>query len=161
MLIINNLITPKSQKNIAVTSPRIEGPKPQEYCIPKFSYVLQRIEGITNDISLDLNMSLYPKVKPRCLENWHNNHTMGEVPVFTSTYGCKCFNGFFKQKMANLMGRLVFVCTYLDGLMIICNCTFEDHLSKLTTALRMLRREGLKVNVEKIVFFVPKIEYRW
>ena len=86
---------------------------------------------------------------------------MREVQAFTSTYVCKVSTDFFQEKMANLMGRLEFACIYLNGLTIICNSMFEDHLSKLTTVLGRLRRTGLTVNVEKLVFFAPKIEYRW
>ena len=61
--------------------------------------------------------------------------------------------------MDNLIEGLEFVRIYLDNLILICNATFEEHLSQLTTVLRRLRRTGLKINTEKSFFFAPKIEY--
>ena len=50
----------------------------------------------------------------------------------------------FQEKMVNLMEGLEFVRTYLNDLLLICNATFEEYLSKLTTVLRRLRRTELK-----------------
>ena len=130
------------------------------YPIPKISDVLQKIEGITYATSLDLNMGYYtlrldPDAQKICtiITPW------GKYQYLWLPMGVNVSPDVFQDKMANLMEGLEFVRTYLDDLLVICNTTFEEHLSQLTTVLRRLRRAGLKVNAEKSFFFAPEIEY--
>jgi hypothetical protein len=65
----------------------------------------------------------------------------------------------FQSQMLELMDNLEYVRAYLDKLLCISRCSFEDHLKKLKEVLRHLPNAGLKVNAEKSTFCALEIEY--
>ena len=50
------------------------------------------------------------------------------------------------------MAGLEFVRAYIDDLLIISKTTWDDHLTKLETVLKRLKKAGLKVNAKKSFF---------
>ena len=58
----------------------------------------------------------------------------------------------FQEKMSSLMAGLEFVRAYIDDLLIISKPIWDDHLTKLETVLKRLKKAGLKVNAKKSFF---------
>ena len=58
----------------------------------------------------------------------------------------------FQEKMAELFGDLEFLRAYIDDLLCLTKCTWEDHLTKLETIFCRIRAAGLKINAEKSFF---------
>ena len=65
----------------------------------------------------------------------------------------------FQEKMNELFNGLKYVRTYIDGLLIISNESFEDHINKLDKVPSKLNQKGFKVNIEKSVFARNELEY--
>ena len=65
----------------------------------------------------------------------------------------------FQEKMSSLMAGLEFVRAYIDDLLIISKTTWDDHLTKLETVLKRLKKAGLKVNAKKSFFRKQESEY--
>ena len=57
------------------------------------------------------------------------------------------------------MSVLEYVRVYLDGLLVLTNDSFEDHLQKPEVVLAKLLHTGLRVNAEKSTFCMNTIEY--
>ena len=57
------------------------------------------------------------------------------------------------------MDYLEFIRVYLDGLTIITSSSFEDHLAKVEEVMKQIQSAGLKCNIDKCKFTVPKEEY--
>jgi hypothetical protein len=74
--------------------------------------------------------------------------------------GVSCSPDIFQENMSDLMQHLDFVRTYLDELLFISCCTFEeDHLEKLEGVLKILSDKGLRINADKSTFCATEIEY--
>ena len=57
------------------------------------------------------------------------------------------------------MAGLEFVRAYIDDLLVISKTTWDDHLMKLETVLKRLKKAGLKVNAKKSFFGKEELEY--
>ena len=56
------------------------------------------------------------------------------------------------------MDDLEFVKVYLDNLLIITFESFYEHLAKVEEVMKQLQWDGLKCNIDKCKFAVPKVE---
>ena len=65
----------------------------------------------------------------------------------------------FQEKMSTLFHDLECVRTHIDDLLITAKGDLDDHLQKLDTVLRKLRRAGLKINANKSFFCQHELEY--
>ena len=63
----------------------------------------------------------------------------------------------FQAKMSELMIALEYVRTYLDDLLIITKASLSDHLDKLKKVLTRLREAGLKINADKLKFWLMRL----
>ena len=61
--------------------------------------------------------------------------------------------------MDALMEELGFVRVYLYNLLVITSGSFEDKLSKAEEVMQRLQSAGIKYNIDKCKFTVPKVEY--
>ena len=61
----------------------------------------------------------------------------------------------FQEIMNKLFNGLDYVKTYIDGLLITSNKSFEDHINKLDKVLNKLKQKGFKANAENS--FSPEI----
>ena len=64
----------------------------------------------------------------------------------------------FQDRMSALMDDLEFVRVYLDVLFVITLGSFEEHLAKFKGIMKRLQLAGLKFNIDKCKFAVPKVE---
>ena len=65
----------------------------------------------------------------------------------------------FQEQTSNLFHDIEFVRAYLDDLLVITKGKCEEHPKRLDTILQRLQEVGLRVNAEKSVFGVKKLEY--
>ena len=65
----------------------------------------------------------------------------------------------FQEKMNDLFAGLDYVRAYIDDLLIISNGTLEDHLQKISKALKILQKAGFKINAEKSLFAKGELDY--
>lgn len=119
-----------------------------------------KLEGFQWATSLDLNMGYYhielsPHSKKLCtiVMPW-GKYEYQRLPM-----GLCNSPDIFQEHMSELMLDLEYVRTYIDDLLIFTKGTFEDHLDKLQTVLRRLRKAGLKVNAGKSFFAKIELEY--
>ena len=61
--------------------------------------------------------------------------------------------------MSALMGDLDFVRFYLGDFLVITSGSFKDHLAKFEGVMKPLQLAGIKCNIDKCKFVVPKVEY--
>ena len=61
--------------------------------------------------------------------------------------------------MNELLNGLDYVRTYVDGLLIISNKSFNDHINKLEIILSKLNQKDFKVNVKQSFFARNELEY--
>jgi Reverse transcriptase (RNA-dependent DNA polymerase) len=71
------------------------------------------------------------------------------------------FPDVFQNAMSKLglTQDMEYVKTYVDGLLILSNNRFKDHLLKLEMVLARLSTAGMRVNASKSKFFAEQIEY--
>ena len=65
----------------------------------------------------------------------------------------------FQEVMSNIFRDLDYIREYIDDLLITSNGSLEDHLAKVETVLKRLRKAGLKVNASKSKFCRHEVEY--
>ena len=65
----------------------------------------------------------------------------------------------FQEKMNEFFNGLEYVRTYIGDLVIICNKSFEDHMSKLDKVQNKLNQKCFEVNAEKSFFAINELEY--
>ena len=65
----------------------------------------------------------------------------------------------FQEKMSALKDDIVIVRFYLNGLFVITSGSFKEHLAKVKEVMNQLQSAGLKCNMDKWKFSVPKVEY--
>ena len=65
--------------------------------------------------------------------------------------------GIFQDQMSALMENLEFVIFYLDNFLIITSGSFEDKLAKAEEVMQRLQSAGIKYNIDKCKFTVPKV----
>jgi hypothetical protein len=53
---------------------------------------------------------------------------VGKYQYLSLPMGISCSLDMFQEKMSDLMQQLIFLCTYLDDLLVISSNTVEDHL---------------------------------
>ena len=58
----------------------------------------------------------------------------------------------FQGKMSAIMEKLEFVIFYLNDLIIITLCSFEDHLAKFEEVMNQFQLSGLKCKIDKCKF---------
>ena len=110
--------------------------------------------------SLDLNIDYYTlMLDPNAQKIFTIITPWSKYHYLQLSMGLNFSVDIIQEKTAYLMERLEFACTNLDDLLIICNFTFEEHCSQLTTVPRRLRRARLNIDAEKSFFFAPGIEY--
>ena len=64
----------------------------------------------------------------------------------------------FQEKMNELFNGLEYVKAYIDGVLIISNGNFEDHLNKGKIVLKKIKAANFKVNAEKLFFARDNLE---
>ena len=67
--------------------------------------------------------------------------------------------GIFQEKISALMDDLDFVRVYLENFLVITSGSFGKHLAKVEEVMKRLQLSGLKWNIDKCKFAVPKVEY--
>ena len=134
--------------------------KRKPFPIPKIQEMLLKLEGFQYGTSLDLNMGYYhieltPNSKRLCtiVLPW-GKYEYQRLPM-----GLCNSPDIFQEKMSSLMAGLEFVRAYIDDLLIISKTTWDDHLTKLETVLKRLKKAGLKVNAKKSFFGKQELEY--
>ena len=63
----------------------------------------------------------------------------------------------FQEQMSAIMDDLEFDRFYLGNFLVIVSVSFEDHLAKLEEVMKQLQSSGLKFNINKCKFAVPKV----
>ena len=103
--------------------------------------MLLKLEGFQYGTSLDLNMGYYhieltPNSKRLCtiVLPW-GKYEYQRLPM-----GLCNSPDIFQEKMSSLMAGLEFVRAYIDDLLIISKTTWDDHLTKLETVLKRLKK---------------------
>lgn len=66
------------------------------------------------------------------------------------------FQRLMQSVLAGIEGRICFV--YIDDILV-CSCTFEEHLLHLSQVFERLRQAHLKLKPRKCVFLKPKVHY--
>jgi hypothetical protein len=99
------------------------------YSIPKISTTVQKLEGFTYAMALDLNMGYYTirldpmAVEMRTIIFWFGKYSYLRLPMGMSGSG-----DIFQAEMMDLMEALEYVQAYVDDLLCITRGTLEDHL---------------------------------
>ena len=65
----------------------------------------------------------------------------------------------FQYRMSALMESLEFVISNLGYFLIIKLGSFKEYLAKVEEVMKQLQSDGLKCNIYKCKFAVPKVEY--
>ena len=73
--------------------------------------------------------------------------------------GVRIAPDIFQEQKSALMNNLEFVRFYLGNFLLITSGLFEEHLAKAGEVINRLRSAGLKCNIDKCKFAVPKVEY--
>jgi hypothetical protein len=134
--------------------------KRMPYPIPKNAQMLQELEKFAYATSLYLNMGYCTiKLDSDGQKLCTISNPFGEYQYLRLPLGISCSPDIFQEKMSDLIQHLNFVRTYLDDLLVISCCTFEDHLEKLECVLKMLSDKGLRVNADRSTFCATEIEY--
>ena len=128
--------------------------------IPKISDVLRELEGFTFASALDLNMDYFTiRLDPNSQKICTVVLPWGKYSYQRLPMGVAGAPDIFQEKMSDLMRALEFVRTYIDDLLIVSKCTFEDHLQKLDAVLQRLKDHKLRCNAPKYAFSLEEIEY--
>ena len=156
-------IIPKKDQSVRFISDfreLIKRIKRKPYPIPRIQYLLLKLEGFTYATSLDLNMGYYyielsPLSKEMCtiVLPW-GKYEYQKLPMglCNSPY-------IFQEKMSTLFHDLESVRAYIDDLLVLGTCTWEEHLVQLEEVLTRLHKAGLKVNAKKSFFGHHELEY--
>ena len=130
------------------------------YPIPKIQDLLLKLEGFQYATSLDLNMGYYhieldPQSKQLCtiVLPW-GKYEYQKLPM-----GLCNSPDIFQEKMNELFTGFENVQAYIDDLLVLTKSLFEDHLVKLDSVLKKLKRAGLKINASKSFFAQEELEY--
>ena len=119
--------------------------KRKPFPIPKIQEMLLKLEGFQYGTSLDLIMGYYhieltPNSKRLCtiVLPW-GKYEYQRLPM-----GLCNSPDIFQEKMSSLMAGLEFVRAYIDDLLVIFKTTWDDHLMKLETVLKRLKKGRIK-----------------
>jgi len=128
--------------------------------IPKFSDVLQELEGFTFATSIDLNMGYWTiRLDPDAQKICTISLPWGKYSYMRLPMGVAGSPAIFQEKMSDLMQALIYVRAYLDDLLVITKGTFDDHLVKIEAVLKQLKDAKLRINAPKRGFALHEIEY--
>ncbi len=121
---------------------------------------MQELEGFKWATSLDLNMGYYtirldPDSQKICtiILPWEK-YSYQRLPM-----GIAGAPDTFQEKMSDLMAKLEFLRTYLDGVLCISMESFDDHMAKLEKVLKRLLDGGLRCNAPKCTFCATELKY--
>ena len=134
--------------------------KRKPFPIPKIQDLLLKLEGFKYATSLDLNMGYYHiKLCPFSRKLCTIVLPWGKYEYQKLPMGLCNSPDIFQEKMNDLFAGLDYVRAYIDDLLIISNGTFEDHLQKISKALKILQKAGFKINAEKSFFAKGELDY--
>jgi hypothetical protein len=129
------------------------------YPIPKISTRLQKLEGFTYAIALDLNMGYYTiRLDPMASKMCTIIFPWGKYSYKRLPMGFEGSADIFQAQIMDLMASLEYVQAYMEDLLMITRQTLDEHLQKMETVLTRLRDAGLKVNTAKSLFCAHEIE---
>ena len=112
---------------------------------PKIQDLLLKLEGFKYASSLDLNMGYYHiELCPESKRLWTIVLPWGKYEYQKLPMGLCNSPDIFQEKMNKLFAGFEYVRTYIDGLLIISNNSYDDHLNKLDNVLNKLQKSGLK-----------------
>jgi len=134
--------------------------KRKPFPIPKIQDLLLKLEGFKYATSLDLNMGYYHiKLCPFSRKLCTIVLPWGKYEYQKLPMGLCNSPDIFQEKMNDLFAGLDYVRAYIDDLLIISNGTLEDHLQKISKALKILQKAGFKINAEKSLFAKGELDY--
>ena len=103
--------------------------KRSPFPIPKITTVLQELEGFRYATALDLNMGYYTiRLTPGASKICTIVLPWGKYSYARLPMGISGSPDIFQGKMSSLMESLEYVRTYIDDLLVLTKCSFEDHL---------------------------------
>ena len=68
----------------------------------------------------------------------HKFNTLGKIHVSGFIYGCFYFPGCISVEMSTLFHNMLYICVYMDDLLIIINYTFKNHMDILYEILKLI-----------------------
>ena len=71
--------------------------------------------------------------------------------------GVCIYPDIFQDQISAIMDDLELVRVYLDGFLVIASLSFEEHLAKVNKVMKRLQLTGIKCNIDKCKFSVPKV----
>lgn len=86
-----------------------------------------------------------------------NTH-MGLFQYTRLPFGVSAAPAIFQREMETLLRGVPKTAVYFDDI-VITGINDKDHVANLTTVLQKLREVGLRLKLEKCVFFAPEVEY--
>ena len=133
--------------------------KLDNYPIPKTSDLLTTLSGGQKFTKLDMSQAyqqllLDDESKPYLTINTHK----GLFRYNRLPYGVKSAPGIFQRIMENLLQDIPFVIVRMDDILI-SGKDDDDHLLNLAEVLKRIMEAGLRLNLEKCLFFQDEVVY--
>ena len=111
------------------------------------------MQGFTYATALYLNMRYYTtRLDPNAQKICTSILPWGKYLYMRLPMGILGSRDIFQERMTNLMQTLDYVRVYIDELLTITKCTYDDHLDKLQQVLDHLHEAGICANVAKSFF---------
>lgn len=83
---------------------------------------------------------------------------IGTLKVKRLPFGVKTAAAIFQKTMENFLRDIPFVVVYQDDITV-TGKNMEEHINTLRLVLQKLKSAGLKLNINKSIFFQQKISY--
>lgn len=133
--------------------------EPDRYPIPYLLDCTNMLDGKCIFSSLDL-LSAYNQIPmaPNDVNKTAVTTPFGSFVYKFMTFGLRNASQTFQRFVNQALGDLDFAFAYIDDILVASNSESE-HREHLSTVFQRLEKAGLKLNVNKCIFGVPRIEF--